>query len=379
MRFRPFLLLGLLLGLTACEDPSNVGLGLIGGEGGEPVTVTVPATGVSAQPLKDVTGDVSRVLAGAVDDPLLGGLSSNGYVDFGAALTTDAFKNGRVSRAVLRLRRNYVYGDTTSRLTYELRRMPATWNAAGASSDTTLAVGAVITTFQLTAADTLVTVALPAAWVAEHDALLRGTTFIEDFHGFALTPVSGNAVVGFDRSRSELRAFAGTDSARYAVSRTLSTVRRTKPAALPAGRIALQDGAGPGVALRFDLAQEALRKAALNNVIVRVYADTTLLKPTGAFARPTLKELHLYGITPEGTALALDVATRDTSGAFTFRSRANPLRSEIQKVLMGTRTIERFELRIPASETSVNPVVLYNAAVEAKAPRTYLTITRVAN
>ena len=106
-----------------------------------------------------------------------------------------------LSDAVVRLRLapTYVYGDTTSVLTYELRRMSADWSFPGASPDTTLSVGDQIFSFSFNASDTLVDVVLPSAWVAENDALLRGTTFASDFHGFQIAPVSGNAVVGFDR------------------------------------------------------------------------------------------------------------------------------------------------------------------------------------
>jgi len=61
----------LLLLATGCDDPSAVGIGLIGEEG-LPVTVRLPADSVLTASQKDRTGNTARVLAGRVADPLVG-------------------------------------------------------------------------------------------------------------------------------------------------------------------------------------------------------------------------------------------------------------------------------------------------------------------
>lgn len=377
MRFRALLLSSALVGLslTACEDPSNVGLGLVGGEGGEPVVVTLGPTTFENAPVEDVSSDTARVLAGMAADPLLGDVRSTGYVDFGTPVTTDGFKNGTVTSAVLMLRPAYVYGDTTSVVRLQLSRMTSAWDGDGAPTDTVLAIGAPVTEFSFSPTDTLVRVELPAAWVSEHDALLRSDNFTADFHGFAFSPVSGNAVVGFNPLRSGLRVHAGADSASYGMSRTFSSAARTSDPALPAGRLAMQDNAGPGLRLTFDLDQDGLRQTGLNRAVVRFYADTLLLKTNDAFIRPPIRQLDLYGITAAGDQIGLERTTMDSTGAFTFRSTA--LRVEMQEALLGKQTFDRFELRVPRGLGTLNAVAFYSDPTGEKAPAALFTVTRV--
>lgn len=364
------------LGLTACEDPSNVGIGLIGGEGGEPVVATVQAETFEPIPMDDVTGDLNRVLSGAVDDPLFGMIAAAGYLDFGAVALRDGFEDNPVTSARLRLRRDYVYGDTTSQLTFTLRSMPQEWTATGASPDTTVEAGSVITEFTMTAADTLVDVALPQEWISANDAILRGSSFIENFHGFQVSASAGNAVVGFSTSGTTLRAYTASDSAIFSVSKSLSTLRRTGDPTLPPDRIGMQDGIGPASKLVFDLAGEELQRSGVNRAVLRVSVDQELMEPeTPGFVRPAINQLDLYGVTDAEEAIAIERASLDTTGVFTFQS--GELRRQFQQIILGERTFERFELRIPLSAVTINALTFYDTGVAERAPVALFTLTRV--
>ncbi len=381
MRLRSLLLIAplLALGLTACEDPSNVGLDLVGGEGGAPVVVTLDATAFEPAPLVDPSPDTSRtVLAGYVDDPIFSTLSATGHLDFSTPVLSDGFEAGPVTSARLRLWPSYRYGDTTSVVTYRLHSVPSTWSFTSAPPDTTLPAGDPIVEFSFTASDTLVEIDLPMDWVQENDALMRGSTFNSGFHGFQIAPVSGNAVVGFDRGRSFLRAFTASDSATFVPTKGFSALRRVGTPARPADRLLLQDGTGPGIRLSFDFTEDSLGQGGLNRAAVRVYADTSLFQTGTSFVRPILRLMRLYAIDANGNAAHVANAALDSTGTFTFQSSsANFLLSDLQSVLLGNLTIDYFELRPPAGSHTLNPIALYAATVPERGPRALLTVTRV--
>lgn len=387
MRNVPFVLLaglGMLLTLGACENPTNVGMDLIGEQGGEPTIRTIEATSLEHHPINDVTGQDARILVGRVDDPAFGTVAATGYVDFAQPSNlSGGFRDNPVTSATLRLYPDYRYGDTTATVTYALRTVPQEWTATDAPADTTLPAGELIREFTFTASDTLVEVPLPADWISANDATLRSGSFADTFHGFQLAPVSGNAVLGFifncptqstTCTESRLRVATSADSASFFATKTLTTTRRPEAPDLPAARIGLQDGAGPAGALYFDL--DVQEPYALNRAVFQVYADTLLQQQTPPhFVRPTIRQLELYAIPDEGAAIPVESATLDAEGRFTYRSET--LRRLLQDVLLGNVTIERFELRIPPSSNTVNTVALYTPAAETQAPRAILTLTPI--
>ncbi|MFQ5572124.1 MAG: hypothetical protein ACE5G0_20800, partial [Rhodothermales bacterium] len=199
-RFVPLLLFGfLLLSFAACDDPSGVGVGLIE-EGGEPVVRALSPTFFDETPMNDITGQNilsgvgSRVLTGQVNDPMFGDITATGYVDF--LSTFDTTGSPTILGAALRLIPNYAYGDTTNAVTLNLTDLIEIWSPDGARADTTLPTGSFVTSFSFTPSDTLVDVPLPEPWVTDRDTTLSSAFFAENFHGFALETVSGNAVVG---------------------------------------------------------------------------------------------------------------------------------------------------------------------------------------
>ncbi|MGI9174717.1 MAG: hypothetical protein ACR2GR_05315 [Rhodothermales bacterium] len=393
----PFLpaLLGALFLLTcaACEDPSNVGVGLVG-EGGEPVLERVDATRLDTTAKRDVTGNTQRLLAGTVADPLLGTITAEGFLDLLNVSGEDlpGFRDTLLTSATLRLVPDYVYGDTTREVTLTLFGMPEEFNATSAFADTTLLAGEAITTFSFLPTDSLVTVSLPETWLAENDTTLRSTSVADVLHGFKLAaaPGSGNAVVGFDRSETVLEAIAGADTVFFGQSsgtasgfKSLTTLSREGEPTLLPDRTVLQDGVGPGVRLDLDLTDSDFLGEALNRAEIVVYADLLALQqnaPAG-FARPTIEPVELIGVDADGNVPSLSdgspilsiFAEPDEEGRLRFSS--NVLRVLIQEVLLERdNDIDHFELRAPPALTSISPLFLYPVGSGETTPQVQLTI-----
>src|SRR5690606_12069496 len=125
MRLRLFVpLLAAAAWLSACQDPSGVGLDLIDEEGTGPNVVVVAADSVGAGSEEDITGGFAtsapfqtRLLVGAARDPLLGDVRADAYFDFIPSTTVpEDFFDDPIVGAELRLFRDYVYGDSTAAL-----------------------------------------------------------------------------------------------------------------------------------------------------------------------------------------------------------------------------------------------------------------------
>lgn len=381
-----FALAGALLLLTACEDPSNVGLGLVGEGGGEPVVQRVdvsPFEAVAAA--RDVTGNRQRLLAGRVADPLLGTISATGYFDFTALDGDDVggFRDTTLVSATLQLTPDYVYGDTTSPVTFTLRSVPEELDAADAPADTTLPEGDVITSFSFVPTDSLVSVPLPASWIAENDTTLRSEQVTSVFHGFELAPASGTdgAVVGFNQAGSRLQAVAGADTVSFGAAgnntgvKSITNLARAGEPALPADRVLLQDGLGPRVRLSLDLSEADLLGEALNRVALHLYPDTLALDGSSGFYRPRPPALALYGVLEDGTEAEVATAVLDEAGRYAFSS--NDLRAILQGALLGEETFDHYEIVVPSVVNTISPVLFYGPGSGETAPQMQLVVTEI--
>ena len=363
----------LVLGLAACGDAaSNVGLGLIE-EGSEPVVREVTPTFFEETPLNDVTGAVPRVLAGTVNDPLVGTITTTGYVDFrGGFDTTNASPLTSVS---LRLARDYIYGDTLTMVTLNLFDISEDWESLGRKADTTLTVGGLVTTFSFAPTDTLVTVPLPDIWIADNLTTLRSADFDTLFHGFALEAVTTEAVVGFDFDDSNLRLLTETDTTDYALTRTITGIERETQPPLPEGFVLLQDGTGPGVRFNFDL--DAFKETPLNGVVLRFFADTLAVQTAPPnFVRPPLETIQLVQvIDPDPTVPAIFIAEVTLSDNGDYRFSGANLGNFFQETFFGVETFEYLELRTPILDNTINFMLLHDAASGEKAPEALFTIS----
>ncbi len=355
----------LLLLATGCDDPSAVGIGLIGEEG-LPVTVRLPADSVQITSQKDRTGNTSRVLAGRVVDPLTGTLAATGYVDF--VMSGTARVDTTIVGVRLEMPPDYVYGDTLGSVTLALHDMPEDWPYAGVGTDTTLTAGPLVRTFTFAPTDTLVQVDLPAAWIAAHDTTFRSRTFSTSFHGFQFAPTEGNAVVGFRFSDIRMRVFTVTDTLTLTASKVLTTVAREQAPALPEGRLLLQDGLGQGVLLRFNFMADSVREAGLHAAVLEVPIDSVQLKQTPVgFVRPLPATVRLIGVNAEGnvpvTSLGEPIVLATTTpedGRLRFRLGSTSLQT-LQRLMLGETLVQYFRLEFPTDDNTLGPLLLYTA------------------
>ncbi len=375
------LLIGLASTLIACEDPSNVGIGLVGEEGGTPFIVDIPGATVSAEPTHDLTGNAARFLTGSVFDPLLGTTTATAYVDFFATASAD-FQASTVDTVVLRLKRDYLYGDTTATITLMLRAMPEDWSAEDVPADTTLEPGDVILEgFTFSAADTLIEVPLPADWVAANDEVLRSDDFLTAFNGFQLTTTAGNAVVGFNGDDSSLLAVtASEDTTIFSITKNLSTyVQQADGADLPPDVLLIRDGTGPMGRLTFDFARDSTRQQVLNRVVVQLPAveDVLAANTPANFHRPLLSTLNLRGVDEtSGNAATLVSSATLSDGVIAFESA--DLRTIVQRLLFDETPITHFTIEAPATDNTLN-VLLVRIPPAEDAPRARLTLTPTDN
>ncbi len=375
----------LLLGwLAGCDDPSTVGAGLIGEQGGGPVAVSLPPR-FEPDSVRDVTGLTTRVLAGVVDDPLLGRIEATGYIDFYNPIgAPEEYEDETLTGASLRLVPNDVYGDTTGTVTLRLYDMAEEWEAAGAPADTSLQpiVRSPIAEYAVAAGDTLVMLDLPASWLSANEDVLRDTSFADAFHGFQLRPVSGEAVLGFGALASDLRVTTPTDTVTYparptpaSAPKVLTTVDREIPPEIPPGRVLVQDGLGRAVSITVAL-PDSLRDLPLNQVDFQLNADLeTLSQAPPNFVRPRLGTLLLsvFSDDPEVeeplslARLQLD----ETTGRYvvTTGGELRALQTLLQDALLGDLEV-RLRLSAPAFTSNRAPTNTLNATLLYAGPQT---------
>ena len=312
------------------------------------------------------------MLAGDVADPVFGDARAVGYVDLVQPDRAGSVEADDVTSVQLRLRRDYVYGDTTTALTFALREVEGSWQPTlDYPADTLFDVGPVLATATTSVADTLVTFDLPASWVEANADLLVGdaATFGEEFEGFALVPTERpvpGAVFGFSgpSAQSGLRVIAGEDTLRYPIGEVFSSVAREE-IALPPTFVPAQVNSGRGVRLRFSLdgiGPLPVARATLRAPVVASLAED------GPFVRPLVSNARLFGVDGDERVLLADLALGDDavlSGVVT---------AALQQVLVGDEEFEAFEVEpapIPAS-LDVLPVVRAGGAGEV--PRLTLTV-----
>jgi hypothetical protein len=366
------LALAVSLFAIGCDDPSNVGLDVIGDVGGDPIIEDfAPEIGLAAS-RDEVTGQNSRILVGQVNDPLLGTVRAHAYVDFGTLVGSANFREGTVASATLNLRRDYVFGDTLGTVDLRLYDMPEEWAAQGATSDTTLVAGDFIASYTVSVSDTIVSLPLPASWVAANDTTLRSDVFPTVFHGFHLEAQSGTAVVGYAAGQSSLRAVAGTDSVTFPQSRNLTTTERLSAPVESESYAVLQSTAGPIVALDYDLSSVA-GEFALNRASLRIQDDSLAAfaaRPAN-FQRTRPSALNLYFRTHDDNLLLIETTARQDNGDFHFRS--SDLYFLVSQILRGQRQPGTFELRTPSNPNTLDYVLIRQG--DESQPRLRLVLT----
>ena len=380
----------LLAGMLGCDDPTGVGLELVGENSGDPVRVYLTPTAFESYDSRKVTGavrgpsafsgQVGSTLIGRVDDPVFGERAAQGYIDFQLSNFLQSFADQAVTSAEIRLVQTYRYGDTTAVNTLRLFEMPEPWDPAGAPSDTTFAFGEPIIEVNYRATDSLIVVPLPEAWIEKYDATLRSEDFNEAFHGFHMQADPAAAVSGFSAVSSTFRMTTASDTLSLNVSRVFTHIDLLRAPEPLAERVLVEDGLGEGVSLDLGFDPDSLADGALSRAVLRVRADTTLFdleEPLG-FVRPILLQLNLYGITPDGERRFLLSALRNANGEYVFQSidlitEVTFIRS-FQQLLYGDPMFDRYVLLPPETASSVSVLPLYGLDTGEEQPELILTV-----
>ena len=390
MRVSAFAAAGLaLLAISACQDPSTVGTGLIDEDVSDPALRVLTATATDTSRYTLVTSGLadlgsptqSRVLAGRALDAFYGDAEAVAYVDASApASLPSGFGDRPVTRVTLELRRDYTYGDTTAAVGVELRQVTGSWSPDGIPSDTTLATGDLLASATVASTDTSTVFTLPAAWVAANDSLFTSAAFATAFEGFEIRAAAGAAAVaGFNVSAlsqtrpagSRIRVATARDTVTFRLSEVYTRLTRGPASAVP-GRRLLRAGSGGGATFLFDYA--GVLRLPLAQAVFRLPIDRTLAGASGPFKRPLAREVALFARPTTGTPVLVTVLRTPVAGD--VRSTVNTgLTTLVQSILLDQALFRSYEIRFPSTPVSLDvlPVVL-DGATPTTRPRLSLTV-----
>jgi len=412
----------LLLSLSACDDSSTVGLGVGPDslEGGQPVTVTASPDTFDTFTEVDVTSQVAsstdsipsnghRILVGTVDDPLVGTIVTRGHIDFRQPDDVGNFES--IDGVNLVLQTEYRYGDTSGVQTIDVREADTEIQSDWTADETGITFGDVITSFDIAASDTTVTVSLPSSWVAANGPTLFSTSTGSDsydalFEGLVLTTQSGNRVTGFDRESSFLQvayqpAANVQDTLEYDGAKSFTHIERTTTASPPNGTELLLDGLGTNLITNFDFTDppfDELGLVPVNRAELVLPVDSTALEQStpANFVRPALEGIFLR-------ARAVDSLRAETSTGELSLCRSLGLQTTVESSclidlsltstglgapnsamrLIVERTLleeaplfDRYVLELNAGEPTITPLLLStpDATNENNRPRLQVTV-----
>ena len=414
----------LLLAVAACDDPSTVGanVGPNPLRGGRPVSVDAYPAHFDTVRAPALTGNAAssvwRMLVGTVQDPLAGTITANGYVDFrGPVSLADVFYDLPPDRlrASLSMVVSYQHGDTTAAVDVALYDLTEEMDVADATADQTFPrEDTPIRTATFSPTDSLVTIDLPTAWVAEHIETLRDTTdggqaFRDAFHGLQVTTEGGNAVIGTQQSSIRINLETETDvpsTTTFFASKVFSNVERPHIKPPPSGRRVMV-GTGTAVEFAFDFTTDpldSLENAPVNTLDLFLPVDTSawnedrppnFVRPRGGVGyllradrtadAPPCNVLNTA--TPSDTTCAIPLV----SNRFPAAIQADPSAglTIFQESLLSGPVFSRFQMEIAAGRTGTNtlgiglpttlPVVVYapdtSATDSSNWPRATLTVT----
>ncbi len=380
-----FLCVGVLL-LSACEDPSAVGLNLVDTEGGIPVVERV-----ALDRLETTTGDglidnATIVQAGFVDDPVAGSIEATGYIDFLENLVLPAtYRNNPLTGLLLRLELASVYGDSSAPVTFALHEVLSEFESIGNELEDVPSVGPEILQFSVNSGDDNVLITLPESFYAGRDTTFRTVHFGRSFHGFQVRPIAGAAVIGLFNSvtsGSNLRGIvqrveAGAvlaDTVTFLAAKGLTAYTRPTPAPVRPGLTILQQGIGPNLAFDFDLT--AFEQSSVNRAAFQVTLDTLVFEnDPPAFVRPPRSSMVLHGVLSDTTSIVLAEATLRSDGV-TLDFDSPPFRLALQSVLLGATPFTHYEIRfLSTSGNNLATLVFKDTTSTETPPGLYLTTT----
>ena len=360
--------------MTGCDDPSNVGQGLLDAQTGDTRVVSLLPNSITGGDRSDPTGGNAALgavmsLMGVVDDPVRGRMSSRGFLDFvpSSQFSSD-FLNGSVDWAELSLNLGYRYGDTTSVVQFDLYEVPSDWQSADVDAGSSIDLGPVIDSYEVAVQEGIARFTLPQSWIQDFDAVLRDDSFSDVFHGFAMVPTDGQAIVGFRFSESTLRASAAPgDTVAFALSKvgSLTDMLAEDPSS---SRVFLGDGSASGVDVRFPLEGAEFEESLIHRVIFNLEVEDLSASYPAGFLRPLPTVLGLEAVSADGeTRLELAEVSVNTEGGFVMDNTT--LTNVFQSANLGRSVLDRFELYFPADQSGVGffalPTGSNQSAIEA--------------
>ncbi|MEM6327957.1 MAG: hypothetical protein AAF791_12630 [Bacteroidota bacterium] len=377
------LLAGCVLAFAACQDPSGVGLTLIGDETTDPNTRLVATDSLFASEQTEPTGGFAdgsgspvqtRLLFGAFTDDILGDTRATAYLDARNATGSSAFEERAVEQVQVELVRSIVYGDTLGTVPVEIREVTASWNPEGLPTDTTLTTGDLLATGTVSAQDSVVTLDLPQSFIDANDLAVGDSipAFFQDFEGFQLTVPDGsmsNAVVGFNAAASHL-VFIGEeydddgdtvrDTVRYDLVEVYTALARTEADEVT-DRFLLRDGDSDVLGFRFNV--DDLTSLPIANASIRIPIDRAAVETPDGFNRPLPTIVTLFAMLDDGTrAVVLEANVPASGDVITIQDR--DLTVLMQSILLGRQSIQYLEIGHPPSPLglSVLPILVEEEA-----------------
>lgn len=366
--FRTSALFSLLVLLGACQDPSGVGLELIGEEATEPTAMVLAANSVEVVTQDDFSGGFatgaspvqSRVMVGAVTDPLLGDAVVDAYLDFVPPQEVpDGFFDRTVTAVSIRLSRTYAHGDSTGMLPITVFELNDDWSPVGAVADTSFAADTELMSYSVPAEDEVYSLALPSSWVSENAELLQSDSVATALDGFKISVTEGmpaNFVAGFNATESSVRVFTAQDTVDYPLAEIFSSIMRDDAPPPPANIALVRDGASEVTRLTFDFSPH--ENQALANATIRLNIDPSVVETPG-FERGTLERLALFGQTETGNPVFIEASDVDENGTTVSFSSAT-LTATIQAALLGNEIFDFYQIGALESQSTLDvlPVII---------------------
>ncbi|GAB5535713.1 MAG: hypothetical protein Rubg2KO_19620 [Rubricoccaceae bacterium] len=384
----------LLLALSACQDPTGVGLGLIDDDTSQPNARSLAATSAALQSAETTTAGFAssgtplqtRVLLGSVIDPIYGDATALAYMDVNlpTAGRPENFQDSTITAVALQLRLDdytrvegdtalYVYGDPTASLPIEIREITSGWAPTDLAVDATLPVGDIVATGTILPTDTTFTINLDPAWVTANADAIRADDFVTSFEGFEVRIPDGTvagAVRGIDATLSAMLVATSLDTLRFPVNEVLTSLTQ-EDAAPSTDVLALRAGRASTLAFDFDF--EPVGVAALARADVRFPVERSQTGGT-AFVRPLASQALLVGVVSETERIQLSVLTMPSEGDVSTVG-GSAFTAEIQDVLIGTRTYDRFEVTLQSNPVSLDLLpLIVNPPADQPGPRFTLTL-----
>lgn len=375
---------------AGCEDPSNVGLGIIGEGDREPSRLRLESAQLPSERAPRITGGIrtgttysgpERYLVGIADDPVFGPIEAKAYVDFATPTTAGSeFRNGTLTSVSLFFETDgYVYGDTTLVTRLVISEMAEAWTAFGVTADTTFTPGDTVISVPFVATENDLTVALPEDWVTRNRAVLLDENFTDVFDGFQISATEPSAVAGFLGLPAFMRVVTTTGSVDYPMSKIVTTLSK-EPGPPVFGRTALQDGVGDNAVLSFDFDVDSIAASAVSRSVLNARIDMTAFDSAPLnFVRPVPAQANLVGIETGGVRRVLlsapigsdgrisFVSTTASAGEFTF------VRS-VQRAVTGNSQFGKYAISIAEAQAAIGSALLYNSEADEDSPTAVVTL-----